>query len=277
MKISAVNSLSYKYKQQNQGAKVQNQNIRNINQKKSNFYMHSYMPTFGNRIFQNFNADKLPNVGIDQEFSRTELVPESGSISLKSLFDMTSYLADEIRYFKKHGELIPYRQEEILESCKRKGLNEDDIKHSIEEETKAFAQKIEFLKDDVISTVNTLTPTEKEHTVYRTISKGWTKDHNDYFDWISKLKKGEEVVLDSSPIYISTSAKKTLGTYGGSKDYVLFDIKLPKGSKLVRLSSFDGIEQGIMKPEAKFRVIENEEYNNNFHYISLEYIPTEKG
>ena len=90
---------------------------------------------------------------------------------------------------------------------------------------------------------------------------------NDYFEKMKSLKIGQDIVLDTIPIYVSSSAKKTIYNYGDTKDQILFRINIPKNSHILRFPSFDGIEQCIMKSDAKFRVIDNQEYNNNFHYI----------
>lgn len=275
MKISAINSISFrKTNTQKKSLELNSQNINQTEQNNCNLF---YKPTFGKRIYEDFNVEKLPNIGLEQEFSRTELVPLTGSVDLMSLLGLTSYLAEPIRYYDKHGELIHYKKREVLDECKYKGLNEEETQQRLEQAKIDFINEIQRQKEDAIASINSLSPTEKAHTVYRVISSGWTQDSKDYFDMIKTLKKGQEITLDSTPIYVSTSAKKTIGNYGGNRDYILFEINLPKGSKLLRFPSSDGIEQCIMKPEAKFRVVDNEEYNNNFHYITLDYLPTEEG
>ena len=275
MKILAINSFSYKKTKKQQ--KSLNINTGKKNQTTQQYYNFSYRPTFGKRVLEDFNVEKLPNISLSQEFSSSELIPPKGGICLTSILGLTSYLAERIRYYEKHGELIPYMRNEILEECKHKELNEEETKQRLEQAKIDFVNEVQRQKKDAINCINTLSPTEKEHTVYRVISAGWTKDSNDYFEMMKNIKKGQDVILDSTPIYVSTSAKKTIGNYGGNKDYILFKINLPKGSKLLRFPSFDGIEQCIMKPDAKFRVVDNEEYNNNFHYITLDYLPTEEG
>ena len=275
MKISAIQSFPYLRSKSN--IIISKQNQEKINQTKQEYLTYAYKPNFGNRIYQDFNIEQLPNIGIDQEFSNNELVPINGSVNLTSILGMTYSSAEPIRYFEKHGELIPYKRNLILEECQYKGLSEEETQHKLDNAKIDFKNEVKKQKEDAIATINSLSPTEKEHTVYRVISAGWTQDSNDYFEQMSKLKKGEQVVLDTTPIYVSTSARKTIGNYGGKKDYILFKINLPKGSKLLRFPSSDGIEQGIMKPDAKFRVVDNEEYNNNFHYITLDYLPTEEG
>ena len=198
-------------------------------------------------------------------------------IWLQDKVEIPLYLAEPIRYYDKHGELIHYKKREVLDECKYKGLSEEETQQRLEKAKIDFVNEVQRQKGDAIASINSLSPTEKDHTVYRIISAGWTQDSNDYFEIMKKLKKGQNIILDSTPIYVSTSARKTIGNYGGKKDYILFKINLPKGSKLLRFPSSDGIEQCIMKPDAKFRVVDNEEYNNNFHYITLDYLPTEEG
>lgn len=182
-----------------------------------------------------------------------------------------SYLTQQIRYYEKHGELIPYKKDSITEECRYFGMSDEEIQQKIDEETKAFVDMVKASKEDVIQSINSLSPTEKDHTVYRIISKGYNEDSYNYFEKMKNLKPGEEIVLDSTPIYVSTSAKKTVGNYGVGHGNILFEIKLPKGSKLLRFPSIDGIEQCIMKPNAKFKVVDNKEYKNDFHYITLAY------
>ncbi len=275
MKISAIQSFPYLRSKSN--IIISKQNQEKINQTKQEYLTYAYKPNFGNRIYQDFNIEQLPNIGIDQEFSKTELIPTTGSIDLTSLLGLTSYLAEPIRYYDKHGELIHYKKREVLDECKYKGLSEEETQQRLEKAKIDFVNEVQRQKGDAIASINSLSPTEKDHTVYRIISAGWTQDSNDYFEIMKKLKKGQNIILDSTPIYVSTSARKTIGNYGGKKDYILFKINLPKGSKLLRFPSSDGIEQCIMKPDAKFRVVDNEEYNNNFHYITLDYLPTEEG
>ena len=275
MKILAINSFSYQKTKKQQ--KALNINTGKKNQSTQQYYNFSYRPTFGKRVLEDFNVEKLPNISLSQEFSSSELIPPKGGICLTSILGLTSYLAERIRYYEKHGELIPYMRNEILEECKHKELNEEETKQRLENAKIDFENEVQRQKEDAIASINSLSPTEKPHTVYRVISAGWTQDSNDYFEMMKNLKKGQDVILNSTPIYVSTSAKKTIGNYGGKRDYILFRINLPKGSKLLRFPSSDGIEQCIMKPDAKFRVVDNEEYNNNFHYITLEYLPTEEG
>ncbi len=275
MKILAINSFSYQKTKKQQ--KALNINTGKKNQSTQQYYNFSYRPTFGKRVLEDFNVEKLPNISLSQEFSSSELIPPKGGICLTSILGLTSYLAERIRYYEKHGELIPYMRNEILEECKHKELNEEETKQRLENAKIDFENEVQRQKEDAIASINSLSPTEKPHTVYRVISAGWTQDSNDYFEMMKNLKKGQDVILNSTPIYVSTSAKKTIGNYGGKRDYILFRINLPKGSKLLRFPSSDGIEQCIMKPDAKFRVVDNEEYNNNFHYITLDYLPTEEG
>lgn len=270
MDISAINLTSFSTV--NKRTNTTNYNNKRANQTELSQYPRPYIAKFGQKEPKEFDVTSLPNIGIDQEFSNTELIPPKGGICLTSIFDLTSHLAEQIRYYEKHGELIPYKKAQILEECKYNSMSDEETQQRIEQETQAFSDNVARIKEDAVRCLDSLSPTEKEHTVYRTISKGYSQDSNDYFNRIKELKEGEEIVLDSVPIYVSTSAQKTIGNYGGKNDNILFKINLPKGSKLLRLPSSDGIEQGIMKPDAKFKVVENKEFKNDFHLITLDYL-----
>lgn len=275
MKISTINSVSYK---KTNKLKISSESrTQKINQEQQNNYNFFYKPAFGNRIYEDFNVEKLPNISLNEEFSSDELIPPKGGVSLMSILDLASYLTEQIRYYEKHGELIHYKRNEVLENCKNQGLNDEETQACLEQAKKDFEAQIKTMKEDANNCINSISPTEKEHTVYRIISRGWSKDSNDYFEKMKSLKIGQDIVLDTIPIYVSSSAKKTICNYGDTKNQILFRINIPKNSHILRFPSFDGIEQCIMKPDAKFRVIDNQEYNNNFHYITLDYLPTEEG
>ena len=121
--------------------------------------------------------------------------------------------------------------------------------------------------------IDVFSPTKAPHSVYRVITSNPNEITKKYFDKINALKPDDEVVLSSIPMYVSTSAKKIMQNYGiNSSGGVLFKINLPEGSKLMKLPSGDGIEQLIMRPDSKFKVVENKEYDNNFRTIELDYL-----
>ena len=92
MKISAINSISFrKTNTQKKSLELNSQNINKTQQNNCNLF---YKPAFGKRIYEDFNVEKLPNIGLEQEFSRTELVPSTGSVDLTSLLGLTSSLAE---------------------------------------------------------------------------------------------------------------------------------------------------------------------------------------
>lgn len=143
-------------------------------------------------------------------------------------------------------------------------------RQTISEEDKKFINDMKKYKENGIKEINMHSPTTKEHSVYRVI----TDENKDYFNKINSLKPGEEVVLSSCPIFVGTSGKKVMDDYGWLQNSTLFKIVLPEGSKLVVTGGSNDKEgELIMKPDAKFEVLSNEEYANNFHVVELKYIP----
>lgn len=273
MEISALNSNAsnfYKKEVKNTG----NQSNKSIeNKKELSVYPRPYFQKFGNSELKAINFQTLPDVKIDEEFSKTELVPNKDEhVNLQDVFDLIAF-AQKIRHFEQTGEMPQYQKDMIIEECKYNGLSEEETNLKLREETNNLSSQIKQMKENSINAINSLTPTEQTHEVYRIIGQGYSRETFEYFQKIKNLKSGDSVILDPTPIYVSTSAKNIVNTYGGLKDSILFNINLPTGSKLIKFPPTDGINQAIMKPDSKFKVINNETYKDNFHVITLEYLP----
>lgn len=226
-----------------------------------------------NDDLEEFDTSTLGNKSIEDEFSTQEMAINGKRLPMNAVLNLI-YSCWEIRYYEQTGELVPYKTKELLEKCRYKGLNCEQTQEYIQQAKDDFAAKTNSTKIQAIKDINLSAPTLEEHTVYRILNKPYEDYDKKSYEQIRKYSPNEIVKLSSSPIYVSTSAKKTINNYGGkrAKDGILFEIKLPKNSKLLKFPSGDGIEQCIMKPDAQFKVIKNEQYKNNFTKITLEYI-----
>lgn len=225
-----------------------------------------------------FDIETLEDKKSDEVFSCDELMPLNGGINISPILEMGySYMVEQIRYYEATGELIPWKIAQLLDEAKYMGLSDEETKEFIQGAKEKFVKELEEKKKLVKDEIDTISPTVSSHQVYRVIKDNYEEIPHKYFEKVSNLKKDEEAILNSAPMYVSTSAKKTIQTYGGGMPHngVLFKINLPEGSKLLKMPSNDGIEQLIMKPDAKFRVVDNQEYKDNFHLIELDYIPEE--
>ena len=227
--------------------------------------------TFGNnkKELEEFDISQLPNINSDDEFEIREGISDTG-LNLSCLTNLASqYMTEQIRAIENTDKLVPYKERNIREE--NRYCSEDEINALLEEEKERFVNYFEEEKDKAIKEIDKVNPTTKPHTVYR-ISNDFNPDSKCYFDKINALKPGEETTLDKAPIYVGTSPAGLLKTYGMAQNGVLFKINLPKGSKVAKFPSMDGINQLLMKPEAKFTVVDNQEYKNNFRVITLDYI-----
>lgn len=216
---------------------------------------------------EEFDISKLPQTKIDEEFAPDECV---GSYNISCITNLASqFMTEQIRHIEQTGEIIPYKKENII--AENKGCSEEEIQEKLDEAKEEFLDYFDREKQTAINEINKVSPTTQDHTVYRIINN-FSGDSDKYFEKINSLKEGDETTLDSAPLYVGTAPAGLMKAYGSAHDGVLFQIKLPKGSKLAKFPSYDGINQLLMKPDSKFKVIENKEYKDNFRLINLEYI-----
>ena len=224
---------------------------------------------------EEFDPQSLDDFGILETFDKEELMLPTGRIAISELINLSSgSTSEQIRYYENFGELIPYMAQQYSDQAQQMGLNKEQTEQFLKEKEESFVKKYNEDKIKANESVELTAPTTKEHTVYRVI-----RDHNhpygiDYFKKIRSLKKGENIKLDTVPIYVSTSGKRTMKNYCGRLgNAILFQIELPKGSKIFKFPTNDGIEQCIMKADSEFEVLEHKEYKDNFRLIKLKYLP----
>lgn len=230
-----------------------------------------------NRAFinnlQSFNIESLDDFSLDETFDLDELKPLCKGVNISPVLELCySYITEQLRHIEKTGKLIPYKEQEVIQTAKSMGLNEKETIELLEKTKNEFLDRINILKKQAIDSINQLSPTKAPHNVYRVITNSSAPESRQYFNSINALKKGDSVVLSTTPIYVCTSGKKAMGNYGRANNATLFKINLPQGSKLLKFPSTDGIDQCIMKPGAKFLVTDNKPYKNNFHQIELDYL-----
>ena len=226
------------------------------------------------KTLEKFDVESLPDEKSKDVFAPDELAFPPEGVSITETLNLGySYMAEQIRYFEATGELIPWKTRELLEQAQYLGLNAEETKEFIQNEKEKFTKEVEKQKELSNKEIDVFSPTKAPHSVYRVITSNPNEITKKYFDKINALKSGNEVVLSSIPMYVSTSAKKVMQNYGvNPSGGVLFKINLPEGSKLMNLPSGDGIEQLIMRPDSKFKVVETKEYDNNFRTIELDYL-----
>ncbi len=268
-KISLNNKSAVRLEQQNKTADLSGQKTAEIPYYS---YIANSNISFGNRReeLSEFDVAMLPDARLDDEFDILEGISASG-LNLSCLTNLSSqYMTEQIRAIENTGRLIPYKEAAVREE--KKHCSEEEINACLEEEKKIFLEKFSEEQAEALKEIEKVNPTVKPHTVYRIINNYHNPDNESYFDRINALKSGDEIILDKSPLYVSTSPAGILKNYGSTQNGVLFQINIPKGSKLVKFPSMDGINQLLMKPEAKFIVKDNQEYKNNFRLITLDYI-----
>lgn len=222
-----------------------------------------------------FNTQELEDLGIMDVFEPDEMIPQGERINLNSIVDLTtSSFGEQVRHFRHTGKIIPYMLEYYKEEARLNKLEGKEAEDFVQQMCENFINSIEEKKKEAILNIDKNYPTKAPHNVYRVIRMGHSEESNQYFNKITNLNKGENIVLSELPIYVSTSGKKVMQNYGagGGKDCVLFKIELPVGTKILKFPSTDGIEQCIMKPDSKFEVVDNKKYDNNFHYLTLKHI-----
>ncbi len=226
-----------------------------------------------------FDIETLQDKKISEEFEPVEFIPPvpkspDDYINVSAITTTAyGYRTDEIRHFLNTGELISYKQDSIVQECKDQGLSKEEIQERIEEEKVRFKETYERELEIANANIEKTHPLIKDHTVYRVVEDpGISEETKKYIEELGKLKPGEEVKLSTTPIYASTSPKRTLATYSCQDNpKILFKMNLKKGSKVFTFPG-DGIEQLILKAGAKFKVVDNEEYKNNFRLITLDYL-----
>ena len=221
------------------------------------------------------NIDNLPDKSIEEEFEEEELKLLKGFISLSDIMSLTySYIVDEIRHLEETGELLPYVEQQYRDECIQNRFTKEETEQFINDKKRKFEDEIQIKRQKAIDEINTTAPSIKPHTVYRVIKQSSTPESKQYIERIKNLKEGDKIELNTTPIYVSSSAKKVMKNYGGGcmKDTVLFKINLPVGSKLLKLPCGDKIEQCIMKPKSKFIVASNQMFQNGPYLITLNYV-----
>lgn len=223
---------------------------------------------------EKFDIESLPDEKSKDVFALDELAFPVGGASISETLELASqWKAEQVRYFEATGELIPWKTRQLVEEAQYQGLSPEETKDYIQKEKEKFAKEIEEKKELSNKEIDVFSPTTKPHSVYRVITNNCDEITKKYFDKINALEQNDEVVLSSVPMYVSTSPKKVMQNYGtNSSGGVLFKVNLPEGSKLMNLPSGDGIEQLIMRPDSKFKVVENKEYDNDFRTIELDYL-----
>ncbi len=224
---------------------------------------------FGKQIEkpEKFDISILPIVTIDDEFAHDECI---GSYNISCITSLASqFMTEQIRHIQQTGEIIGYKKENIINE--NRGCTQEELQQKLDEAKEEFVDYFNEEAQKATEEIDKVSPTRTEHTVYRIVNN-LTEESEKYFDKINSLQKDDEVILDSAPIYVGTNPIGLLKTYGTVHDGVLFKIELPKGSKLAKFPSYDGINQLLMKPNSKFKVIDNKEFQDNFRVIGLEYM-----
>ncbi len=223
-----------------------------------------------------FNPDFLPDKSLESEFDGNELCTKDiKDFSFYPIGEMAdTFTKNCIRKFESNGELPWSNRQSVEEKYERMGIrSEEEKQRMLQEEMEQYAKTIKSLTDRVNEEMSKIPPTTKEHTVYRIITDDYSPSYKNIQTELSSLDIDDEFILDNCPIYVSTSGQKVMKNYGlSARDGFLFEIRLPKGSQLYKFPH-DGIEQCIMKPQAKFKLIDKQEYANDFTYMILEYIP----
>lgn len=71
MNVSAINLTSFP--KINSKTKAVNNTNKEVNQTQLSNYPRPYIPNFGQKQPQEFDISTLPNIGLNEEFSKTEL------------------------------------------------------------------------------------------------------------------------------------------------------------------------------------------------------------
>ncbi len=227
---------------------------------------------FGSKIeeLKELDASKLPQDKFDSDECSCD-----GGYNVSCITNLAShYITEQIRHILHTGELVPYKKEQIINENKYY-CTKDEIQEKLEEAKEYFLNYFNEEAQRATDEINKLSPTKTEHTVYRIVDEH-VGENEYYFDELSSFEKGDETVLDVAPLYVGSDPEYLLKSYSNKNKpqrKVLFKIDLPVGSKLAKLPSSDGINQLLMKPSSRFKIIDNQEFQNNFRLISLEYIP----